>query len=80
MSATITLQTLPSGKLLATINDGSRSYIDLQSFDTKPWPKESFNRLTQALLMIRPPVQTNANIIKFPRYRHQRKGYEEVPQ
>lgn len=41
MSSAIMLQTLPSGKLLATINDGSRSYIDLQNFNFKAGPKES---------------------------------------
>jgi hypothetical protein len=79
MSAT-TLYTLPSGKILAVIDDGPNSRLSI--FDPNPRPmnkedEESLDRLTQALLRTK-PVQTNINVRKFPRYRGQCQGYREV--
>jgi hypothetical protein len=73
MSSTITLKALPSGRLLAICKDGPHSFVS----EPKPvWPQAALERLTQALVAAPPPVQTNSNIIKFPRYRRQCKGYE----
>jgi hypothetical protein len=79
MSSTITLQTLPSGRLLAICKDGKHSFVSIHDSEPKTvWPQAALERLTAALVTTKPPVQTNANIIKFPRYRRQCKGYEEA--
>lgn len=77
MSATITLKTLPSGRVLAVCQDGPYSFASIHDFEQRAWPQESIEWLTQALLGPTPPVQSNSNIIKFPKYRRQCKGYEE---
>jgi hypothetical protein len=75
----ITLQTLPSGRLLAICKDGPHSFVSIHDFEPKPvWPQAALERLKAALVDTNPPLQTNANIIKFPKYRRQCKGYEEV--
>jgi hypothetical protein len=67
MSSTITLQTLPSGRLLAICKDGEHSNISIQGFEPKTvWPQDALERVTAALVAAAPSVQTNAKIIKFP--------------
>jgi hypothetical protein len=74
----VTLQTLPSGRLLTICKDGKHSFVSIHDFEPKPvWPQTALERLTAALVAAPPPIQTNANIIKFPKYRRQRKGYLE---
>lgn len=68
----ITMRTLPSGKVMTT-STGQESFVRLDDFSQ--WPDTALNRIARDILNI---GQTNANVVKFPRYRRQFRGEIEA--
>ncbi|ADE14138.1 hypothetical protein Nhal_0965 [Nitrosococcus halophilus Nc 4] len=64
----ITMRTLPSRRVLTTCT-GAESFVRLDDFSQ--WPDTALNRIARDIIKA---SQTNANVVKFPRYRRQFKG------
>jgi hypothetical protein len=84
IDAHIVMKTLPSGKALTVYTSAEESFIRVQDLNrrsatilefksTRRWPAGAWERLVEDLTASG-PLQTNANIFKFPRYRRQYKS------
>jgi hypothetical protein len=74
---TTTTYTLPCGRVWKITEDGQTVSVSLPAKRLDAEDKASLERLTAALLG-KKSVQSNMNILKFPRYRGQCVGYQEA--